>query len=185
MIAWSWLKDRLTPARVLGLVIGFGGVLWLAWDKASFKPGGSGWATVACLAATFLYGLSASFTKKRLSGVVPMVVAAGSQLSAALVLAIPAALWWPRSAPSDTAWLTAVSLAVLCTGVAYVLYFRLIANVGPANAIAVTFLIPAFAVLWGWILLGEGITIAMVLGCAVILLGTGLATGLLKPRPRP
>ena len=178
VIAWLWLNDRLTPARVLGLAIGFSGVLWLAWDKASFKPGGSGWATLACVVATLLYGASVSLTKKYLSGVAPMAVAGGSQLSAAVALAIPAALWWPAAAPSGTAWLTAATLAVLCTGVAYVMYFRLIAHVGPANAIAVTFLVPAFAVLWGWVFLAEALTASMLFGCTVILLGTGLATGL-------
>lgn len=180
LIAWLWLKDRLTPMRVLGLVIGFAGVLWLAWDKARFNPGGSGWAVLACVAATLLYGMSASLTKRYLGGVAPLAVAAGSQLSAALALAIPAALWWPATAPSGAAWLTAALLAVLCTGVAYVMYFRLIAHVGPANAIAVTFLVPAFAVLWGWLILGERINGSMLFGCAVILLGTSLATGLVK-----
>ena len=71
-------------------------------------------------------------------------------------------------------------LGVLCTGIAYILYFRLIANTGPANAIAVTFRIPAFAVLWGWMFLAERVTAAMVAGCAVILRGTALTTGLLK-----
>ncbi len=186
LIAWLWLKDKLTPARVAGLVIGFAGVLWLAWDKASFKSGGSGWATVACISAALLYGFSASLTKRHLSGVAPMAVAAGSQLAAALVLALPAALWWPSVAPSGQAWLTMTLLAVLCTGVAYLLFFRLIAHVGPGNAIAVTFLIPAFAVLWGWLFLDERIGVSMVAGCAVILLGTGQATGLLKwPHGRP
>ena len=180
LIAWLWLKDRLTPARVLGLVIGFAGVLWLAWDKASFKPGGSGWAVLACVAATLLYGWSASLTKRYLSGVAPLAVASGSQLSAALVLAVPALLWWPAQMPSARAWLAVALLAVLCTAVAYVMYFRLIAHVGPANAIAVTFLVPAFAVLWGWLLLDERLSLTMLLGCAVILLGTGLATGFVK-----
>ena len=180
VIAWLWLKDRLTPSRILGLCVGFAGVLWLAWDKATFKPGGSGWAVVACLAATLLYGISANYTKKRLAGVAPLAVATGSQLSAALVLALPAAWWWPSMAPSPSAWLTATALAVLCTAVAYVLYFRLIAHIGPANAIAVTFLIPVFAVLWGRLFLAEGITTAMFFGCMAILLGTGLATGMLK-----
>ncbi len=180
VIAWLWLKDRLTPARIAGLAIGFAGVLWLAWDKASFKPGGSGWAVAACLAATFLYGLSASYTKKRLAGVAPLAVATGSQLSAALVLVLPAIVWWPATAPSANAWVTAGLLAVLCTALAYVLYFRLIAHIGPANTIAVTFLIPLFAVLWGWLFLAEGLTLAMVFGCAAILFGTSLATGLLR-----
>jgi drug/metabolite transporter (DMT)-like permease len=84
--------------------------------------------------------------------------------------------------PSARAWLTVALLAVLCTGVAYVMYFRLIAHVGPANAIAVTFLVPAFAVLWGWLLLGEQLGLVMLLGCAVIVLGTALATGFLPRR---
>ena len=184
LIAWLWLNDRLTRVRVLGLVIGFAGVLWLAWNKAdhsaAFKPGGSGWAIVACLVGAVLYGISASYTKKKLAGVAPMAVAAGSQLAAAIALVLPAALWWPAAAPLGTAWLTAALLAVFCTGVAYVLYFRLIENIGPANAIAVTFLVPAFAVLWGWLLLGEQLSGAMLAGCAVILFGTSLATGLLK-----
>ena len=185
LVAWLWLKDRLTPLRVLGLVIGFVGVLWLAWDKANFKPGGTGWALLACVAGPLCYGASASFTKRYLAGVPPLAVAAGSQLGAALVLALPAVLWWPATAPSNRTWAAAAMLAVLCTGFAYLLYFRLIAHVGPANAIAVTFLVPAFAVLWGALLLGEQVTAAMLAGCAVILLGTGLATGLLKLPQRP
>jgi len=180
LIAWLWLKDRLTPSRVLGLAIGFAGVLWLAWDRASFKPGGSGWAVVACLAATFCYGLAASFTKRHLTGVAPLAVATGSQLSAAAFLLLPAITWWPLRMPSQNAWLAAMLLALACTGIAYVLYFRLIAHVGPANAISVTFLIPVFAVLWGWMFLDEGITHAMIAGCAVIVVGTALATGVLK-----
>ncbi len=184
VIAWLWLKDRLTPPRIAGLAIGFAGVLWLAWDKASFKPGGSGWAIVACLAATLCYGVSASYTKKKLAGVAPLAVATGSQLSATLALALPALWWWPAVSPSATAWLATALLALLCTGVAYVLYFRLIAHIGAANAITVTFLIPAFAVAWGWLFLAEQPTLAMAIGCAVILLGTGLATGVLETARR-
>ena len=180
LIAWLWLRDRLTPPRIAGLAIGFAGVLWLAWDKASFKPGGSGWAVLACLGATLCYGLAASYTKKHLAGVAPLAVATGSQLGATVALALPALWWWPAATPSPTAWGAAALLALLCTGVAYVLYFRLIAHIGAANAITVTFLIPVFAVAWGWLFLAERPTGAMALGCVVILLGTGLATGVLK-----
>lgn len=183
VIAWLWLKDKLTPARIAGLVIGFGGVLWLVWDQAAFKPGASssGWAVLACLGATMLYGFSASFTKRYLTGVPPMAVAAGSQLSATLFLALPALWWWPQQMPSAQGWLFAMVLAVACTGLAYLLFFRLIAHIGPANAISVTFLIPVFAVIWGAVFLGERVNLAMALGCAVILLGTSLATGVLRP----
>ena len=178
VIAWWWLKDRPTSSRMVGLAIGFAGVVGLAWDKASFQPGGSGWAIVACLVATLLYGISASFTKRHLAGVAPLAVATGSQLSAALALALPAWWWWPTATPSATAWGAAAALAILCTALAYVMFFRLVAHIGPANTISVTFMIPVFAVLWGALLLSEGVTRAMVLGCATILLGTALATGL-------
>ncbi len=183
VIAWWWLKDRLTPARIAGLVLGFSGVLWLVWDKAAFHPGagGSGWAVLACLGATVLYGFSASYTKRYLTGVPPMAVAAGSQLGASAFLVVPAWLWWPQQMPTGQAWFFALVLAVACTGLAYLLYFRLIAHVGPANAISVTFLIPVFAVVWGGVFLHEQVSLVMALGCLVILLGTGLATGLLKP----
>jgi drug/metabolite transporter (DMT)-like permease len=180
VIAWLWLKDRLNASRIAGLAVGFAGVLWLAWDKASFKPGGSGWAVLACIAATLMYGVAANYTKKRLTGVAPLAVATGSQFAAAAVLALPALWWWPRSAPSASAWTTALLLAALCTAFAYVLYFRLIAHIGPARAIAVTFLIPLFAVVWGALFLAEAVNSTMALGCAAILLGTGLATGLLR-----
>ena len=180
VIAWWWLKDRLTPMRIAGLVIGFIGVAWLAWDKASFKPGGSGWAVVACLLASLLYGFSANFTKRRLNGVAPLAVAAGSQLGASLFLLAPAIWLWPSQPPSSTAWLMAAALAFACTGLAYLMFFRLIANVGPSNAITVTFLVPLFAVLWGRLFLGEVLTAAMGIGCLVILLGTGLTTGVLR-----
>jgi drug/metabolite transporter (DMT)-like permease len=178
LIAWLWLRDSLTPSRVVGLGVGFGGVLWLVWDKANFKAGDTGWATLACVAATLLYGLSANLAKKYLQGVSPLAIATGSQLSATIALAIPAAIWWPQTAPSSLGWLAAALLAIPCTGLAYVIYFRLIANIGPANAIAVTFLIPVFAVIWGYIVLNEQPSVMMLLGCAVIVVGTALVTGL-------
>jgi drug/metabolite transporter (DMT)-like permease len=183
-IAWLWLKDRLSPSRTLGLAIGFVGVFGLAYSKASIKAGAEGaevaLAVFACLLATLSYAYSANFAKKYLSGIPPMAVATGSQVGATIVLAMPAILLWPSTTPSGTAWLNVLLLAVLCTGLAYVLYFRLIAHIGPANAITVTFLIPAFAVAWGYLFLGEGVTWQMVVGCAVILAGTALATGVLQ-----
>jgi len=183
-IAWLWLRDRLNPSRSLGIAIGFAGVFGLAWSKAGVRAGAAdldvGLAVLACVAGTVAYGFSANFTKRFLAGVPPMAVAAGSQLGGALVLAVPALLWWPTPSPSPGAWINVAVLAVLCTGFAYVLYFRLIAHVGPTNAITVTFLIPAFAVVWGAMFLHEALTWDMAFGCAVILLGTALATGLLK-----
>lgn len=187
LIATLWWRDRLTRWRWLGLAIGLAGVAWLAWDRAAVKSTdaavGATIAIVACLAATLLYGFSANYTKRRLSHVSPMAMAAGSQLSAAVVLALPALALRPTQMPGATAWTATIALALLSTGVAYILYFRLIRHAGATNASAVTFLIPAFAVLWGWLFLDEAVNATMVAACAVILVGTALAMGLL-PRPR-
>ena len=179
-IAWAWLGDRMTPARVAGLVIGFAGVVWIASDRSGFRAGGSAWAVAACVFAAVCYGFSSTFTKRHLTGVPPLAVAAGSQVAAALVLVAPAAMFWPGAPPSAAAWSMAAVLAIFCTGVAYILYFRLIANAGPVNAIAVTFLVPIFAVVWGEIFLAERMTVPLAIGCAVIFLGTALATGILR-----
>ncbi len=178
LVAWMWLKDRPNTPRLLGLVIGFAGVAMLAWDKASFKPGGTGWAVVACLVATLFYGIAASYTKRYLTGINSLALATGSQAGATLGLLVPTLWLWPATMPGLRAWGAVVGLAVLCTGIAYILYFRLIANTGPAKALAVTFLIPVFAVLYGAIALGETITLWMLLCGAVIVLGTALSTGM-------
>jgi drug/metabolite transporter (DMT)-like permease len=188
LIAWLWLKDRPGAPKLLGLAIGFAGVLWLAGDKASFQPGAAGispaLAVLACSAATLMYGFSGCFTRRYLTGVPSMALACGSQLASSLLL-LPLALWqWPAQPPGAQAWAAVAALAVLCTGLAYVLYFRLIAHVGAANAMSVTFLIPAFAVLWGALWLDETVNGAMLGACAVILLGTALVTGLLRWPPR-
>lgn len=190
LVAWLWLRDTLTPLRVLGLAIGFAGVLGLAWSQPNgaanggSASGGGALAIAAALGATLSYGIAASATKRHLTGVAPVALAAGSQLGAAAVLAVPAMLAWPAAVPSATAWTAVAGLGVLSTGVAYVLFFQLIARVGPAHAMAVTYLIPVFATLWGWLLLGEPVTPSMLAGAAVVLTGTALASGVVRGRRR-
>lgn len=182
IVAYLWLKDRLSPLRILGLAVGFAGVTMLVWDKISFKPGGSGFAVVAALAASLLYGVAVNYTKKRLTGVNSLAIACGSQLCAALALLPLAIFWWPDTLPGIGIWLAVIGLAVGCTGLAFILYFRLIANAGPARAIAVTYLVPVFGVLWGAVFLDEEPTLSMLAGCATILFGTALATGVIRSR---
>lgn len=185
LIGAVWLRDRLGAGRVAGLVIGMAGVVLLAADKADFKPGGSGWALLAMVGATLCYGFAANFTKRHLTGVPPMVNAAGSQIVSAVALT-PFALWaWPAQTPAPLAWAAAAVLGVGCTAIAYVLFFRLIERVGASRAVTVTFLVPVFGTLWGALFLGESVTVSMLLGGAVVLLGTGLSTGLIRwPRGR-
>jgi drug/metabolite transporter (DMT)-like permease len=182
LVAWVWLRDKPGGIRILGLVIGFAGVAVLAWDKATFKAGAAspGLAVLACLAATLCYGIAASFTKKYMQGVPPLASATGSQIGASIVLLLPAATHLPAHMPSANAWWAIAALALFCTAVAYILYFRIIARAGPSRAVAVTFLIPVFGVLYGAIFLNELITGTMLVCGAVIVLGTALSTGLLK-----
>ncbi len=184
LVAWLWLHEPPGASRVKGLFVGLLGVAWLAWDRVGFKLAADNahvaLAVAACLLATLCYGIGVNYTKKKLGGVPPLAVAAGSQAAAALLLAAPAAVLWPPQTPSATAWWCVLALGLLCTGLAYWLYFRLIAQVGPATAISVTFLIPLFGVLWGGLFLGEAVSAVMLMAGAVVLLGTALATGVLK-----
>jgi drug/metabolite transporter (DMT)-like permease len=183
-VAWLWLKDRLQGSRVVGLLIGFLGVALLAGNKASLSPTASelssGWAISLCLFACLCYGVSASFTRRFLVGVPSLVLAAGSQVGATLVLA-PLTWWfWPKHAVSAKAWLALIALGVVCTGVAYVLYFRLIERAGPSKALSVTFAIPVFAIVYGVVLLDESVTPRMIICGLIILLGTSLSAGLIR-----
>jgi drug/metabolite transporter (DMT)-like permease len=180
LVAWLWLKDKLSASRMIGLVVGFVGVALLAGDGASFKPGGTGWAVLACLGATFCYAVAASFTKKYLIGVPPMATASGSQFGASLGLALPALLFWPEKMPGLNAWVAVAIMAVICTAVAYVLYFRLIETAGPSRALTVTFMIPVFALIYGAVFLSEVITPWMIVCGCVVVCGTALSSGLLK-----
>ena len=180
VVAWAWLGEKLTVSRVAGLLVGTIGVWLLVRDKIGASMGDTTLAVVAALGASLLYGFGGNFTRRYASHVKPLAVATGSQVGAALVLLPIAFVTWPDTAISLRAWVAAVLMGFFSTALAYILYFRLIANVGPTKAITVTYLIPLFAMLLGAIVIDEPITGAMLIGCAVILLGTALATGMLR-----
>jgi drug/metabolite transporter (DMT)-like permease len=189
VVAWLWLKDRPSGLRSLGLLVGFAGVALLVVGKSGFDPAiapaaGSMGLTLlamgACLLATLCYGLAASFTKRHLAGIHPMATAAGSQVGASLVLVLPTLWFWPQQPVSGTAWWAVIALGLLCTAVAYVLFFRIIEAAGPAKALTVTFLVPVFALLYGVLFLSETITGWTLICGAVILVGTALSTGLMR-----
>ena len=183
LIAWVWLGDKLNAARALGLALGFTGVVLLASDVPggiSFQTGGSGLAVVACLVATCCYGIAGSFTQRYLHGVPSLVTTTGSLWGASLGLMLPALFTWPAEPPSLRAWMALAIAGLFCTALAYVLYFRLMRRTGSARAMTVTYLIPVFANLFGVIFLDEVVTNWM-MGCAlVIVLGTALASGLIR-----
>ncbi|RQS66897.1 DMT family transporter [Burkholderia sp. Bp8963] len=180
IVAYLWLRMPLTKPQAIGLAVGFVGVVVLAGAEVGGGTAGATGAIAAAMVATLSYGFAAHYSKRKLANVRPFVSAFGSQLFAALALAPLALHMWPGSPVHASAWIAVVLLGAVCTAVAYLLYFGLIRNAGAQYAASVTFLIPIFGVVWGAIFLHETITAQTVAGCAIILLGTALATGKIK-----
>jgi len=184
IVAYLWLKERLTFAAICGLVIGFIGVYVLMFDKLSMPDSNVLLPTLAVMLAALFYGISANYTKRYLSNIKPLTLAAGSQISASIVL-VPIALFYlPEKIPSLAAINSVIVIGLLCTAIAYIIFFRLIAELGPTKAISVTYLIPVFGLFWGAIFLNEVITLTMMLGCGLILSGVALTTGFIS-RKKP
>ena len=182
LVGYLWLRDTLRPAQSLGLAVGFGGILVLLWDRIALGGEGAAYAIGACVVAALSYGVAVNYTKKRLSGVPALVNATGSQLAASLLLLPLAIMHWPAETPSTRSWYSAIGLGIICTGLAFILYFRLIARLGPAKAITVTYLVPVFGMLWGLVFLQESISTGMIAACVVIFLGVALTTGTIRRR---
>lgn len=179
LIAWLWLADKLNGSRIAGLLIGLAGVITLVWNKIGLDAGDVTVAVFAAILASAFYGVGANYTKRHVSDVSSLAIATGSQISAAIVLLPAAIIQWPTGPISAVAWISVAIMGVASTGIAYLLYFRLIANVGPAKAISVTYLVPVFAIFWGTMFINESVTTTMIFGCVIILIGTALATGTL------
>ena len=188
IVAYAWLKDKLSLSSTFGLVIGFLGVYLLVSENLHFDltltqpavKSNTLLPTLAAMLAALCYGISANYTKKYLSNIKPLALAAGSQIAATALL-LPLSLFFlPQTLPSSNALWSVLLIGIVCTGFAYILFFRLIAQLGPAKAISVTYLIPAFGILWGGLFLGEIISFMMLIGCGVILLGVALTTGVLQ-----
>ncbi|MFM1987801.1 MAG: hypothetical protein RJA99_758 [Pseudomonadota bacterium] len=182
LVAYLWLGEAPGRLRLAGLAVGFAGVLVLVAGRGSIAPGGDLTAVLAALAATLSYGIAAAHTRRHMAGTPSLALAAGSQVGAAAILAVPAALTWPARSPDAGAWAAAIALGAACTGLAYVLYFRLLTRSGATTATAVTFLVPVFGILWGALFLGERPTATMIAGGLVILAGTALTTGVRWPQ---
>ena len=178
----AWLGERLRSSQLVGLALGILGVVILVWGKLEFQEDGLGWALIACIAACFFYGFGAVWIKSRLSAVPPLVASSGSLLGAGAVLFPVALARLPAQTPSALSWMSAVALALFCTALAFVVFFRLIRRSSATATVSVTFLIPFFAIFWGWLFLDETVSTQMIAGMAVTLLGTGLTTGVIGPR---
>lgn len=176
LIGVLWMRHRMTPKSFLGLCLGVTGVaLLVGLDRAMLQPG-AGLAAAAALGAALCYGI-ASLYAKQARAVEPFANAHGSMWAATAWL-LPAAFFFPPpTLPGGDIVLIVLVLGVACSGVAYLLYFRLIAEIGAAPALTVTFLIPLFGVLWGWLFLDEAVGWHTLGGTFIVIAGTALVTG--------
>lgn len=169
VVATVWIKESFGLKKISGVLVGISGVIILmGWNPLPLTTE-TVWATMQALLAALSYGLAAVYARTRFKGVAPLHTSVG-QLVGSSVLLVPAA--WalaPATFPSSTVIIAVLGLALLCTALAYLIYFRLISSAGATQAAAVTFLIPFFSLLWGVTLLGERLNVGMFVGLAVIL----------------
>jgi len=155
--------------RAAAALVGFLGVVVLASGKTA---GASiGWAVAAGTGAAVLYGIGINLVRRHLTGLPPAAVASATLTTSALLLLPFAIAYWPAHAISTKSWLATGALGVLCTGTAFVMYYRLIARVGASRAATVTYLVPVFGIAWAWLLLGEAVTSTM-LAAGLLILGS-------------
>ena len=183
LVAHFVFKERLSAWRALGLVVGFAGVGVLMWGSVSFKSDNGMLALLATLGTSLIWGLGANYTRKHLSGADPMVITVGSLLAASVFLSPWAWAEWPSQNPSARAWAEAAFLGIASSALGFLIYFRLLRRIGPVRAMSVTFLNPVVALVSGALYLGEVVTLQMLVGGAIVLLGTALSLGLIGPKP--
>ena len=169
-----WLNDRLSVRKVCGLAAGVAGVSILTTGGTIAGNLASYLALGACVLATVCYGLSGVYIKIRAAGIRPRALTAASQVIAGFII-LPFAFAAPPAGPVTPAALgILIAFGVLCSGLAYLIYYKLIRDDGPTRALTVSFIIPVFGMLFGRLFLGESLTWSMLAGVAVILTGTGL-----------
>jgi drug/metabolite transporter (DMT)-like permease len=177
-LAWSasFGDERISLRKAAGLTLGVAGVALIVQPPGSAEDTQLIWAVAAALGACCFYGVTGVLMKRFSAGASPQGMAAGNQLAAALVLLPLLPFLPPLAAPSALVIANVLGLALLASAIAFLLYFRLIADVGATRALTVTYLIPLFGVLWGWLFLGEALPVSALGGGALILGGTVLVT---------
>lgn len=190
VIGSSFFGEQITLKKLMGVVIGLSGVFVLTETGPVVMNVATILAVAACLMATLCYGFASYLTKRLITDharIDNRILAFGSQLGGVLTLA-PFMAWQMYNKPiawihiGMDVWISMLALGLLCTSFAYILFFRLIAEIGALKTLTVTFLIPLFGVFWGWLLLGERLSVGYALGGGMI----GVALWLvLQPTSRP
>lgn len=178
LVGFLFFGERIGTRRAVALMAGFAGVVVLASGKVAGMS--VGWAAAAGALASLSYGLGINLVRRHLTGLPPAAVASATLGSAALLVSPFALAAWPEAPVPAASWWSAVALGVLCTGAAFVMYYRLIARIGASRASTVTYLIPLFGVGWAWMLLGEPLTWTMAVAGALILGSVAFSQGRAK-----
>jgi len=179
LVAFLFFHEQIGRWRAAGLFLGFIGVTVLASGRTA--GGGNVWpAALAGTTAAFLYGVGGNLLRRYLAGIPASAVASASLIGASVLQAPLALATWPHNPIPALSWVCATLLGVLCTGFAYVLYFRLLHRIGAPRAVTVTYLVPLFGVMWAWVLLHEPLTPSMAVAGALILTGVALSQN--KPK---
>lgn len=188
LIGSVWTRHPPNGRTALGLGLGIIGVGMVVGVGHLTAQRGAGVAIAAALLAAFSFGIATTYAKTAKS-VDSFSNAHGSMWAASLVIAPAVPFASVTTPPGTVVMLAVVAVSIVCTGIAFLLYFRLIRDIGPTSALTVTFLIPVFGILWGSLFLGEVLTVGMIAGSFIVMVGTALVTGFklaaLLPRRAP
>lgn len=178
LLGITFFHEAISAKKLVGMTLGFCGIIAITAVGELPSPRAAAAGVACCLIATACYALAGFLTRKWIAGrggLDAALVALGSQMGASLFLlpffigniAVRPAIDWLQPA----AWASVIALGTLCTALAYILYFRLIADIGPLRSLTVTFLIPPFALLWGYLALGETVSVGYLAGACAVCIG--------------
>ncbi|MCS2158931.1 DMT family transporter [Scandinavium sp. H11S7] len=175
LTGFAFFGEKLSTRKWGGVILGLIGIMVITTVGESRSNDETIAGVVACLVATGCYGVAGFLTRSWIlnkGGLDPKTVAFGSQIGATLFL-LPFFIWSTTTGPSidwlqGEVWASILAVGIICTAFAYILYFRLIVDIGPLRTLTVTFLIPPFAVLWGYLALGETINEGFIIGALIV-----------------
>lgn len=189
IVGFTFFGEKLSARKWVGVVLGLAGIMVITSVGDSHSTNEKIFGIIACLVATTCYGVAGFLTRRWISdkgGLDPKIVAFGSQVGATLFL-LPFFAWSVSTGPTinwmqGSVWLSVLGLGIICTAVAYIFYFRLIADIGPLRSLTVTFLIPPFGVLWGYLILNETISEGFIIGALIVCVSVWLVISPEKKR---